>query len=354
MKTAILLSGGVDSSVALCLLKKNPEIQLQAFYLKIWLEEDMAFLGDCPWEEDLSFVKSVCKGADVPLEIIPLQQEYHDLVIDHAIKELKEGRTPSPDILCNNYIKFGAFFNKIDAEFEKVATGHYAQLAQNENGEYSLKRSPDPVKDQTYFLYRLNQEQLSRALFPIGHLSKQEVRRMADQYNLPNKSRKDSQGLCFLGKIKYDEFVKFRLGVKSGKIIEIETGKEMGTHNGYWFFTIGQRQGLGLSGGPWYVVDKDIEDNIIFISHQNTCLDRSRQEFLVHSLHWISGKPKKEEIQLKVRHGPRIVQCSIAEHGKNCIKVKMEEDDPGIAPGQSAIFYEDQFCLGGGIIEWVN
>ena len=144
MKIALLLSGGVDSSVALHLLKKNPENQITAFYLKIWLEEELAFLGDCPWEDDLNFVRSICEESGIPLEIVSLQQEYLELVVDYAIKELREGRTPSPDILCNNHIKFGIFYDRINNEFEKVGTGHYAQVEVDENGKYLLKRAPDP------------------------------------------------------------------------------------------------------------------------------------------------------------------------------------------------------------------
>ena len=183
-------------------------------------------------------------------------------------------------------------------------------------------------------------------------MRKQEVRRIAEDLDLPNKSRKDSQGLCFLGKIKYEEFVKFHLGTKAGKIIEMDTGRVLGTHEGYWFFTIGQRHGLGLSGGPWYVVEKDIEQNVIYVSHQSNYLHRSRKEFIVHSLNWISDIQPRDPFQLKVRHGPHMVFGSITGQCNDSVTVKMEKEDPGIAPGQSAIFYQDEFCLGGGVIGW--
>src|ERR1041384_3952794 len=257
MKIAVLLSGGVDSSVALHLAKQEGGHELTAFYLKIWLEEELAFLGDCPWEEDLKFARAVCEQAGVPLQIVSLQTEYQERVVAHVLSELKRGRTPSPDILCNQWIKFGLFFDKIDAGFDKVVSGHYAQIEQCD-GTYLLKRSPDPIKDQTYFLHGLNQTQLSRLWFPIGHLTKVAVRKLAQEWNLPNRDRKDSQGICFLGKIRYPDSVRFHLGEKVGDIVEFETGRKLAAHHGVWFYTIGQRKGLGLGGGPWYVVKKDV------------------------------------------------------------------------------------------------
>ena len=177
MKIAVLLSGGVDSSVALRLLK-NENHDITAFYLKIWLQDEFSFLGDCPWEEDLKFAREVCSQVNVPLEVLPLQNEYWDTVVKYTIDEVKDGRTPNPDIYCNSLIKFGQFYDKIDGSFDKVASGHYANLIEN-NGKFSLLRSPDPVKDQTYFLANLTQEQLSRALFPIGKFNKSEIRKLA-------------------------------------------------------------------------------------------------------------------------------------------------------------------------------
>ncbi|RPI61060.1 MAG: tRNA 2-thiouridine(34) synthase MnmA, partial [Ignavibacteriales bacterium] len=263
MKVAVLLSGGVDSSVALRLLK-DEGFDVTAFYLKIWLQDEFSFLGDCPWEEDLEFARAVCKQADVPLEIINMQNEYWDSVVSYTISEIKEGRTPNPDMFCNRLIKFGQFINKIDESFDKVASGHYAKI-ENINKKYILKTSPDPIKDQTYFLAYLTQHQLSRALFPIGTYKKKQIRELAHNYNLPNMVRKDSQGICFLGKIKFSDFIKHHLGELEGEIIDIDMNKVMGKHNGFYFYTIGQRSGLRLGGGPWYVVNKDVEKNIVYI-----------------------------------------------------------------------------------------
>ena len=350
MKIAMLISGGVDSSVALHLLKRSGRHDITAFYLKIWLEDELKYLGECPWETDLNYVREVCEGVGVPLTIVPLQREYFKRVIEYAIHELQAGATPSPDILCNQRIKFGAFYNQIGTEFEKVATGHYAQVKQ-QKGQYYLLRSPDLVKDQTYFLYSLDQQQLARAIFPIGHLQKHEVRMLAEEFELPNKARKDSQGLCFLGKIQYNEFIKFHLGEKRGSIVNVHTGRQMGEHQGYWFYTIGQRHGLRLSGGPWYVVSKDIDYNIIYVSHKERLSDQSRDVFTVRSLHWIAEAPTKRNLLAKIRHGPSLIECETRSLGGNRLEVRIMAKDAGVAPGQSAIFYDGEVCLGGGVIE---
>lgn len=350
MNIAVLLSGGVDSSVALRLLK-NQGHDLTAFYLKIWLQDEFSFLGDCPWEEDLKFVKAVCEQAKVPLEVLSLQTEYWDSVVSYTIAEIKEGRTPNPDMFCNSLIKFGQFYEKIDSSFEKVASGHYAKVIYDqESKKYLLKQSPDPIKDQTYFLAYLTQHQLSRALFPIGEFDKKQIRKLADDFNLPNKERKDSQGICFLGQVKFDEFIKHHLGELKGDLIDIESQKNLGQHSGYYFYTIGQRSGLGLSGGPWFVVGKDVKQNIVFISRENKML-REKNEFYAGNFNWIlETRPVKDSLSVKIRHGSKKTKCSINFMDENSASVKLDEADTGIAPGQFAVFYDDDICLGGGVI----
>lgn len=348
MKIAILLSGGVDSSVALNLIKNDHEVT--AFYLKVWLEEELSFLGSCPWKKDLEFIHTVCEKANVPLEIVPLQSEYLETVVSYVLNELKAGRTPNPDIFCNQWIKFGKFFKKINSTYDRVASGHYASI-EEANGNFLLKKSPDPIKDQTYFLSTLNQAQLGRILFPIGHLKKIEVRELAQKYDLPNKHRKDSQGICFLGKIKYPDFIRYHLGDRPGNIIELESGSILGKHKGFWYYTIGQRQGLGLGGGPWYVVKKDTNQNSIYVSHSNYQDLRAQNIFTVVNLNWISHSPEKQTIQVKIRHGPKINDCQIKEIESNRLSVKLSSKDRGIASGQVAVFYDGEICLGGGIIE---
>ncbi len=349
MKIAVLISGGVDSSVALNILQ-NEGHNLTAFYLKVWLEDELAFLGECPWEADLKFVRSVCDQLDVPLEIISLQSEYLERVVSYALDELRAGRTPSPDIFCNQRIKFGAFFDHIDSSYEKVATGHYAQIAQY-NGTFHLKRAPDPVKDQTYFLSGMYQSQVARVLFPIGNMMKREVRQLARAFDLPNQARKDSQGICFLGKIRYPDFIAFHLGEKKGDIVNRETGQILGPHRGYYYYTIGQRYGLGLSGGPWYVVQKDVERNIIFVSHATRHKNTSRNQFVVTNPNWIAEPPEKTALQLKLRHGPELINCEIEAIDNNQLSVTIAEKDSGIAPGQFAVFYDGDLCLGSAVID---
>jgi tRNA (5-methylaminomethyl-2-thiouridylate)-methyltransferase len=349
MKIAVLLSGGVDSSVALKLLK-NAGHEVTAFYLKIWLQDEFSFLGECPWEEDLNYVREVCKKENVPLEILSLQTEYWESVVTYTISEIKEGRTPNPDIFCNSLIKFGQFYDKIDNSFEKVASGHYAKV-EKLNGKYALKISPDPVKDQTYFLSYLNQNQLARAVFPLGDLMKSGVRDLAEKFELPNKNRKDSQGICFLGQIKFNDFIKHHLGELEGNIVDFDTKKILGKHNGYYYYTIGQRSGLGLSGGPWYVVEKNVKENLIYVSKENKS-KRERNTFLVTNLNWIlESKPEDEILKVKIRHGKFYYDCRIDFENENLLNVKLDKKDKGIASGQFAVFYKDNLCLGGGVIK---
>lgn len=367
----------MDSSVVLRLLKDEGH-EVTAFYLKIWLEDELAYLGDCPWEEDLAYVRQICEEVDVPLEVIPMQKEYWDRVVHYTVAEAKAGRTPNPDVLCNQQIKFGQFYEKIDASFEKVATGHYAQIASWELGagsleqnkvvtlssklitpSFVLKMAPDPIKDQTYFLARLSQEQLSRALFPIGKYTKDEVRQLAEKYDLPNKARKDSQGICFLGKIPFREFLKHHLEEKPGDFIELETGKKVGRHLGFWFYTIGQRQGLGLSGGPWFVVKKDVEKNIVYLANGYQPEEVYQTEFEVGPMHLINDQfsipndpmTNDQFFKVKIRHGATMHECEMAGN-----KVRLKSPVHGVAAGQFAVFYVNDpngggdLCLGSAMI----
>lgn len=348
MKIALLLSGGVDSSVALRLLQEQGH-EVTAFYLKIWLEDDLAYMGVCPWEQDLRYAQAVCDQVGVPLEVVSLQKEYWDHVVSYTIGQIKVGRTPNPDIFCNALIKFGFFLEKIDRSFDKIASGHYAQV-RKEGDHYLLRSAPDPVKDQTYFLSYLSQEQLSRILFPIGHLSKLQVRELACAFDLPNKERKDSQGICFLGTLKFSEFVRHHLGEKFGDLLEFESGTKLGQHKGFWYYTIGQRQGIGLSGGPWYVVAKDPNKNIVYISRNYYADDKPRNAFVVDRVNWIAGAPDKRNLRMKIRHGASFHDCAVVVDEQGLVHVNLAQRDQGIALGQFAVFYDGQVCLGGGVI----
>lgn len=349
-KIAVLVSGGVDSSVVLALLKQQGH-DVTAFYLKIWLEDELSYLGSCPWEQDLEFVRGVCAKLDVPLQIISMQHIYHDRVVSYMLSEIRAGRTPNPDVLCNQYVKFGAFYDAIDSSFDYVATGHYAQV--EHTPELSiLKKGADPVKDQTYFLAYLSQAQLKRALFPIGNLQKSHVRELAQQFDLPTASRKDSQGVCFLGKFNFSDFVKAHLGTQPGDILQYETGKKMGKHEGYWFFTIGQRQGIGLSGGPWYVVSKDMEKNIVYISNQYQEVDLHKSGMIVTNFNWNQGAlSDKKSLQVRFRHGPALHECTVHQDGQKLEVMLTSPNNLGMAAGQFAVLYDGDVCLGGGVIE---
>ena len=350
MKIAMLISGGVDSSVALALLKEQGH-DVTAFYLKIWLEDELSYLGNCPWEDDLEFVRKVCDQLSVPLEVVSMQQAYWQKVVAYTITEVKAGRTPNPDVLCNQQVKFGAFYDYISDEYDYVATGHYAQV---EHGtDYSiLKKAPDLIKDQTYFLCQLSQQQLRRVLFPIGHCEKFEVRGLAQKFDLPNKDRKDSQGICFLGKFKFADFLRAHLGDQPGDLVEFETGQVVGTHQGFWYYTIGQRQGIKLSGGPWYVVSKDPAKNQVFISKQYQDAAESKSGVVVNSMNWISGiVPTKTDLYLKYRHGADIHPVHVEQKDGQWIITLAQESTQGIATGQFAVLYDGDQCLGGGIID---
>lgn len=351
MKIAVLTSGGVDSSVALSLLKSQG-FDVTAFYLKIWLEDELSFLGNCPWQEDLSFVKKLCTQLDVELKIINLQKEYFAEVIKLALAQMQEGLTPNPDIFCNSLIKFGTFFKLLPPEFTHIATGHYAKIIQNEEKLFQLQETSDKIKDQTYFLALLTQEQLSRSIFPLGDLTKKEVRDLAEKLNIPSKNRKDSQGLCFLGKINFSDFIYEHLGEKPGEIIEFETGIKQGEHKGLWFHTIGQRKGLGLSGGPWFVVAKDIKSNKLFISKNYYDQSKNRNNFKIVTIHWNSKIPHKNFLQVKLRHGPEKYECKISFTSNDSATIFLLNGarDQGISPGQFAVFYDNNFCLGCGVI----
>ena len=354
MKIAVLLSGGVDSSVSLRLLHEQGH-QVTAFYLKIWLEDELAFLGDCPWDEDLVYARAVCDQIGVELKVVSLQKEYWDYVVSYVIDEVKAGRTPNPDVFCNKRIKFGMFLDYLEREhaghFDKIASGHYAHI-EHDGSLAHLKQTPDPIKDQTYFLSYLTQTQLQKLVFPIGHLAKPDVRVLAQQFNLPNKDRKDSQGICFLGKLKFSDFIKQYLGEKKGDMVEVETGEVKGSHNGFWFYTIGQRQGLGLSGGPWYVVAKDVHTNSVYISRSYHVDDKQRDTFIVHNMHWILGNaPSTLNLEVKLRHGAHKHACTITHADDGRILVQLNSRDQGIAAGQFAVFYDGDECLGAGIIE---
>lgn len=354
---AVLLSGGVDSSVALRLALQSG-LHVEAFYLKIWLEDELSHLGSCPWEDDLLYARAVCSQAGVVLHEVGFQKEYWDAVVTYAVAEARRGRTPNPDVLCNSRVKFGAFYNYVGDAFDRVITGHYARVTIDSTGFAQLALSEDVVKDQTYFLARLSQMQLSRAMFPLGEFTKPQVRKLAAEMELPNRDRRDSQGICFLGRLRFDDFLKHHLGERRGALVEFESGRELGMHRGFWFFTIGQRRGVGLSGGPWYVVAKDVDQNVVFVSREYCSGEKERREFAFEDASWLAGEwppglrsvGERRRLKVKLRHGPTMHEASVTRTGRLGGQVILDERDKGIAAGQVCAFYDETVCLGSGFI----
>jgi tRNA-specific 2-thiouridylase len=351
MKIAALVSGGVDSSVTIPLIKEqgyDPHI----FYIKIGMEDEDAFM-DCPSEEDIEITTWIAKKYGCKMDIIDLQQEYWSTVVKYTLDTVKRGLTPNPDIMCNLLIKFGAFNDRMGHDFDKIATGHYATTYENEEGVF-LSTAADKVKDQTYFLGQINYDQLQKVMFPIGHLQKEEVRKLAVAMKLPSAHRPDSQGICFLGKINYTDFIKKYVGEQPGEIIELETGKILGEHKGIWFHTIGQRRGLRLGGGPWFVVQKDIPKNIVYVSNGYDPIAQYDDKISLKNLHLLNPNhdySKLSLIKYKIRHQPEFNSGELVRD-KQGIRINSDEKVSGIAPGQFAVIYDmaEEICIGSGMI----
>ena len=309
-RIAVLLSGGVDSSVVVYELARQG-LHPDCFYIKIGPEEQEAW--DCSMEEDMEMATAVAAKYGCRLEVVDCHREYWQQVTRYTMEKVRAGLTPNPDVMCNRLIKFGAFHEKRGKDYDLIATGHYAQteteIVHGTSSDSTLKwlcTAPDPVKDQTDFLAQIDDWQLQKAIFPIGHYVKDEVRHIAEREHLVSAHRRDSQGICFLGKIDYNEYLRRFLGELPGDVIELETGKKIGTHQGHWFHTIGQRKGLGLGGGPWFVVKKDIEANILYVSHGYDPQTAYCQHFLIRDFHSLNGvmPPVGEAVTIKIRHTP--------------------------------------------------
>ncbi len=350
-KVAVLISGGVDSAVVthlLCEQGFRPDLH----YIRIGMEgED----SSCSAEEDIELSEATARKYGLTLTVTDLQQEYWDMVVAYTIERVKSGLTPNPDVMCNRLIKFGVFEERIGHEYDYVATGHYATRIE-QDGKVWLGTALDPVKDQTDFLAQLTYSQLCHTVFPIGHLMKEEVRRIAEEAHLPSARRKDSQGICFLGKIDYNAFIRRFLGEKEGLIIDIETGKVVGRHKGFWFHTIGQRKGLGLSGGPWFVVKKNVKRNIVFVANGWDTQLQYGHDFRLADLHFITANPwqeapQQQPIQFKVRHVDHFMPGTITLDDEG---YHIHSDAPiqGIAPGQFGCIYDSEarVCYGSGEI----
>ncbi|MDE6716058.1 MAG: tRNA 2-thiouridine(34) synthase MnmA [Muribaculaceae bacterium] len=352
MATAVLISGGVDSAVVTHILKEEGR-DLHLFYIRIGMDNGE---GDCSAEEDIEMCSLIARKYGLPLDVVSLHQEYWDNVMEYALRTVKAGLTPNPDMMCNKMIKFGYFEQRWGKDFDITATGHYASTKFIDGKKY-LATAVDRVKDQTDFLAQISYSQLEHLIFPLGELPKHRVREIAVESKLPNAYRKDSQGICFLGKINYNDFIRRHLGEKTGPILEIETGKKVGEHHGYWFHTIGQRKGLGLSGGPWYVVKKNVTDNAIFVSRGYDTDKQYGKIIHLDEMHFISGNPWDNthgpvNITFKNRHSPEFIKATLHHLGNSEYYIDSERPVQGIAPGQFAVIYDQdsKICYGSGVI----
>ena len=349
MNIAALVSGGVDSSVVVYQLKEMG-ITPTIFYIMIGMDD-----SECPKEEDIEITSYIAKKYGCKMEVVNLQQEYFDRVVNYTIETVRKGLTPNPDVMCNKMIKFGAFNEKWGKDFDKIATGHYCTTTNIENKVW-LSTAKDKIKDQTDFLAQISYSQLEKIMFPVGNLTKQEVRTIAEKEKMPSAFRKDSQGICFLGKINYNDFIKRYLGEKEGEIVELETGKILGKHKGFWFHTIGQRKGLGLSGGPWFVVRKDIPNNVLYVSQGYDPITQYGTEMDLGSFHFLTEDvwgdfEGEKEISLKIRHTPDFTLGWISKN-EDIYHVRFEHKLQGVAQGQFGVIYdkENHLCYGSGTI----
>ena len=346
---AVLLSGGVDSSVVLYELVRQG-LHPDCFYIKIGPEESEEW--DCSSEEDLEMATAVAHKYGCRLEVVDCHREYWEQVTRYTMDKVRAGLTPNPDVMCNRLVKFGAFHEKRGYDYDFIATGHYAQTEVDDEGRKWLVTSPDPVKDQTDFLAQIYDWQLKKALFPIGHYMKDEVRQIAEREHLVNAKRKDSQGICFLGKVNYNDYIKRYLGEQPGDVIELETGRKIGQHRGLWFHTIGQRKGMGFSGGPWFVVKKDVAANVLYVSHGYDPATAYKQDFPIHDFHSLNGCLPNERITLKIRHTPDYLPARLEPTGEGCYMVHADAPIHGVAPGQYCVIYDERHhrCYGSGEI----
>ena len=353
IKVVIGMSGGVDSSVAALLLKQQGYDVIGVF-MKNWDEKDE--FGVCTAEQDYEDVRWVCGQIGIPYYTVNFEKQYWDRVFTYFLEEYKKGRTPNPDVMCNKEIKFKAFLEyamKIGADY--LATGHYAQVDFHQ-GEYRLLRGADDKKDQTYFLNTLGQQQLSKTMFPIGHLPKPRVREIALEAGLKTATKKDSTGICFIGERDFKEFLSHYLPAQPGEIRTL-SGEVKGKHEGLMYYTLGQRKGLGIGGegqgDPWFVVDKDLEKNILYVIQGSTHPALFSYGLLATDLHWVSDKEKEPVFKCTAKFRYRQADQEVTVHlqeGNTC-KVVFDIPQKAITPGQAVVFYQGEACLGGGIID---
>lgn len=364
------MSGGVDSSVAALLLIEQG-FEVEGLFMKNWEEDDDEQY--CAAAVDLKDASAICQTLDIKLHTINFSSEYWDRVFQHFLNEYSAGRTPNPDILCNKEIKFRAFLEHAKTlGAEKIATGHYARTRVVDNKTHTqiqlpkiqlpriqLLRGLDNNKDQSYFLHALNQYQLSHAIFPIGEFDKTLIRELAKKNNLITHDKKDSTGICFIGERRFTTFLEKFLPAKPGVIHTID-GESIGTHNGLMYYTLGQRKGLGIGGlkesfeTPWYVVEKDMRNNILIVAQGHNHPAMFHNTLVTSQINWVEEKqPANNKLTAKIRYRQRDQDCTLSKIGNQRYHVRFDEAQRAITPGQSIVFYQDEVCLGGGIIEAV-
>ncbi len=357
-KVMVGMSGGVDSSVSAYLLQQQG-YQVEGIFMKNWEEDDTDEY--CSAAEDVADAQSVCDELGIPLHTINFSAEYWDRVFEFFLEEYSSGRTPNPDIMCNKEIKFKAFLDyalQLGADY--IATGHYARRTQSgDNGEpIQMLRGVDDNKDQTYFLYTLGQSQLSKTLFPVGELPKDEVRKIADAQGFTNARKKDSTGICFIGERRFNQFLATYLPAQPGDIIT-DLGEVIGTHQGLMYHTIGQRKGLGIGGladrdeTPWFVLDKNLEKNQLIVGQGHQHPGMMNKALKASQLHWVAGNQPAESFSCtaKIRYRQKDVECQVTINNNSTAHVIFNQQQRAVTPGQSIVFYDDQVCLGGGIID---
>lgn len=347
------MSGGVDSSVTALLLKQQGYDVIGVF-MKNW--DDTDEFGVCTAEVDFQDVRRVCDHIGIPYYTVNFEKEYMEKVFEYFLDEYRHGRTPNPDVMCNREIKFGEFLTKaLDLGADYIATGHYAQVKLID-GEYKLLRGADANKDQTYFLNALNQYQLSKAMFPIGHMEKPQVREIALAAGLPTAKKKDSTGVCFIGERNFKEFLSSYLPAQPGEMRKMD-GEVVGRHEGLMYYTLGQRHGIGLggSGDPWFVVDKDVEKNILYVGRGADQSALFSKGLLATNVNWISPKQQDQIIHCtaKFRYRQPDQQVTVYTSSHGTCDVIFEQPQKAITPGQAVVFYDGDVCLGGGTIDKV-
>ena len=347
------ISGGVDSSVSAYLLQQKG-FQVECVFMKNWEGNDES----CSSEEDYKDALAVCDHLGIPLRSVNFSNEYWDNVFKHFIDEYSKGRTPNPDVLCNREVKFKAFLDyALQLGASQICTGHYARIEKKDD-TFSLLKGLDQNKDQSYFLYLLGQDALSKSYFPLGDIEKKEVRKIARSTGLINHAKKDSTGICFIGEQKFfKDFLKKYIQTKPG-IIKTIDGDNCGEHDGLMYYTMGQRKGLGIGGGhgskeaPWFVAEKDFENNVLIVAQGHDHPSLFHKQLLADQIHWISGLPpdSSNKIHAKIRYRQKDQACRLSINNNQCI-VDFEEPQFAIAPGQSVVFYSENECLGGAIID---